>query len=101
MTSHFERQGQTIVDNGDDTITITGFASGGSRYYDSYGNFVLKNPGEVRISDVINYNGTPWRPKRRHRGPGHLPNRPGLDWQQRPFRPRLLRGRCAVHELGV
>ena len=61
---------QTIVDNGDGTITITDFASGGSRYYDSHGNFVLKDPGEVRISDVINYNGTPGDPSDDFEVPG-------------------------------
>ena len=53
---------QTIVDNGDGTITITVFASGGSRFYDTNGNFVLKDPGEVRFAFDIDYNGTPGNP---------------------------------------
>jgi hypothetical protein len=53
---------QTIVDNGDGTITITVFASGGSRYYDKDGNFVLKDPGEVRFAFDIDYMGTPGNP---------------------------------------
>ena len=53
---------QTIVRNGDGTITITVFASGGSRFYDTDGNFVLKDPGEVRFAFDINYNGTPGNP---------------------------------------
>jgi hypothetical protein len=53
---------QTIVDNGDGTITITVFASGGSRFYDTDGNFVLKDPGEVRFAFDINYMGTPGNP---------------------------------------
>jgi hypothetical protein len=52
----------TIVDNGDGTITITTFASGGSRFYDTNGNFVLKDPGEVRFAIDIDYNGTPSDP---------------------------------------
>jgi hypothetical protein len=52
----------TIVDNGDGTITITVFASGGSRFYDTDGNFVLKDPGEVRFAFDINYMGTPGNP---------------------------------------
>jgi hypothetical protein len=52
----------TIVDNGDGTITITDFASGGSRYYDTNGNFVLKDPGQVRYAVDIDYNGTPGDP---------------------------------------
>jgi hypothetical protein len=52
----------TIVDNGDGTITITDFASGGSRYYDTNGNFVLKDPGQVRYAFDIDYNGTPGDP---------------------------------------
>jgi hypothetical protein len=52
----------TIVDNGDGTITITDFASGGSRYYDTHGNFVLKDPGQLRYAFDIDYNGTPGDP---------------------------------------
>jgi hypothetical protein len=52
----------TIVDNGDGTITITTFASGTSRFYDADGNFVLKDPGQVRFAFDIDYNGTPGDP---------------------------------------
>ena len=52
----------TIVDNGDGTITITDFASGSSRFYDTDGNFVLKDPGQVRFAVDIDYNGTPGDP---------------------------------------
>jgi hypothetical protein len=52
----------TIVDNGDGTITITVLATGGSRYYDADGNFVLKDPGQVRFAFEIDYNGTPGDP---------------------------------------
>ena len=38
---------QTIVDNGDGTITITVFASGGSRFYDTNGKLVLRDPGRL------------------------------------------------------
>jgi hypothetical protein len=53
---------QVIHDNGDGTITITVFASGGSRFYDTDGNFVLKDPGEVRFAFDVDYNGTPSDP---------------------------------------
>lgn len=53
---------QTIVDNGDGTITITVFASGGSRFYDQNGKLVLRDPGEVRFAFEIDYNGTPGDP---------------------------------------
>jgi hypothetical protein len=52
----------TIVDNGDGTITITVFASGGSRFYDTNGKLVLRDPGEVRFAFDIDYNGTPGDP---------------------------------------
>jgi hypothetical protein len=52
----------TIVDNGDGTITITGFASGGSRWYDTEGNLVLNDPGQTRFAVDIDYNGTPGDP---------------------------------------
>jgi hypothetical protein len=53
---------QTIVDNGDGTITITVFASGGSRFYDTNGKLVLRDPGEVRFAFDVDYNGTPGDP---------------------------------------
>jgi hypothetical protein len=52
----------TITDNGDGTITITTFASGGARYYDADGNFVMKDPGQTRFAIDIDYNGTPGNP---------------------------------------
>jgi hypothetical protein len=53
---------QVITDNGDGTITITVFASGSTRFYDTDGNFVLKDPGEVRFAFDLDYNGTPGDP---------------------------------------
>ena len=50
---------QSIVDNGDGTITITVFASGGSRFYDQNGKLVLKDPGQTRFAFDVDYNGTP------------------------------------------
>jgi len=52
----------TIVDNGDGTITITSFASGGARYYDQNGKLVLKDPGQTRFAFEVDYNGTPGNP---------------------------------------
>jgi hypothetical protein len=52
----------TIVDNGDGTITITTFASGGSRFYDTNGKLVLRDPGQFRFALDIDYNGTPGDP---------------------------------------
>ena len=51
-----------IVDNGDGTITITVFASGGSRFYDHDGTFVLKDAGQTRFAFDVDYNGTPGNP---------------------------------------
>jgi hypothetical protein len=51
-----------ITDNGDGTITITVFSSGGSRYYDTDGKLVLKDPGQVRFAFDVDYNGTPGDP---------------------------------------
>jgi hypothetical protein len=51
-----------ITDNGDGTITITTFASGGSRFYDTNGKLVLKDPGQTRFAVDIDYNGTPGDP---------------------------------------
>ena len=52
----------TIVDNGDGTITITVFASGNSRFYDTDGRLVLRNSGQSRFAFDIDYNGTPGDP---------------------------------------
>ena len=52
----------SIVDNGDGTITITSFASGGSRFYDATGTLVLRDPGQVRFAVDIDYNATPGDP---------------------------------------
>jgi hypothetical protein len=52
----------TIVDNGDGTITITEFASGGSRFYDTNGKLVLRDPGQFRFAIDIDFNGTPGDP---------------------------------------
>ena len=52
----------SIVDNGDGTITITSFASGGSRFYDANGKLVLRDPGQTRFAVDIDYNGTPGNP---------------------------------------
>lgn len=75
---------QTIVDNGDGTITITIFAAGGARYFDQNGKLVLKDPGEIRFAVEIDYAGTlhaaVQRPTGRAAGglPGGLAARPGL-----------------------
>ena len=52
----------TIVRNGDGTITITVFASGGFRAYDQDGKLVLKDPGQLRFAIDIDFNGTPGNP---------------------------------------
>jgi hypothetical protein len=64
FTNVFTNNGRdhTIVDNGDGTITITVYASGTSRFYDTNGRFVLKDPGQTRFAVDIDYNGTPGDP---------------------------------------
>jgi hypothetical protein len=51
----------TNLDTGG-TITITTFASRGSRFYDTNGKLVLKDPGQTRFAVDIDYNGTPGDP---------------------------------------
>jgi hypothetical protein len=60
----------TIIDNGDGTFTLTISSSGGSRFYDARGNFVLKDPGTVRYAEDINYHGTPGDPRNYVEVPG-------------------------------
>jgi hypothetical protein len=52
----------TIVDNGDGTITVTTYAQGVIRSYDQFGKLVLKDPGSLWTSLVLDYNGTPGDP---------------------------------------
>jgi hypothetical protein len=58
----FNSRDHRIVDNGDGTITITGFGSGSSRYYDTTGQLVLRDSGQIRFAVDIDYNGTPGDP---------------------------------------
>ncbi len=53
---------QKITDNGDGTATIVVFQAGGSRFYDSDGRLVLKDPGAFSFSFDVDYNGTPTDP---------------------------------------
>src|SRR6187455_3033609 len=41
----YNSKDQTVVDNGDGTITITVFATGNSRWYDASGELVLRDTG--------------------------------------------------------
>jgi hypothetical protein len=52
----------TIVDNGDGTISVTVHAQGVIRSYDQFGKLVLKDPGSLWTSLVLDYNGTPGDP---------------------------------------
>ena len=52
----------SIVDNGDGTITVTTHAQGVIRSYDQFGKLVLKDPGSLWTSLVLDYNGTPGDP---------------------------------------
>ena len=91
----------TIVDNGDGTITITTFASGGSRFYDTDGNFVLKDPGQVRFAVDIDYNGTPGDPSDDVEVPDSFrivrASTGNSDFSDRDFCADLV----AVHELAI
>lgn len=52
----------SIVDNRDGTITITVSSSGNSSWYDTNGDFVLKDTGQFRFSFDVDHNGTPGDP---------------------------------------
>ncbi len=60
----------SIVENGDGTITITAFGSGGSRYYDSEGSFVARDPGMTGFRFDLDYGGTPLDPEDDEEVPG-------------------------------
>jgi hypothetical protein len=51
-----------ITDNGDGTITILVLATGSDRWYDTNGNLVLNDPGQIRFEVLIDTNGTPGDP---------------------------------------
>ena len=51
-----------VIDNGDGTLTIVVHATGSSRLYDSDGNFVLADPGQIRFQFMVDNGGTPGDP---------------------------------------
>ena len=51
-----------VIDNGDGTLTIVVHATGSLRLYDSDGNFVLADPGQVRFQFMVDDGGTPGDP---------------------------------------
>ena len=51
-----------VIDNGDGTLTIVVHATGSLRLYDSDGNFVLADPGQVRFQFMVDHGGTPGDP---------------------------------------
>lgn len=48
-----------VTDNGDGTLTIVVHATGSARFYDTDGNFVLNDPGQVRFQFMVDHGGTP------------------------------------------
>ena len=58
-----------IVDNGDGTITITIFASGGARYYDTDGKLVLKDPARSGSPSTSTTTAPPATPTTTRRSP--------------------------------
>ncbi len=59
IVSNTRAADQTIVDNGDGTITITAKATGRSFAYGPDGNRLFVDAGQSQFSFVIDYNGTP------------------------------------------
>jgi hypothetical protein len=56
------RRDAEVIDNGDGTLTIVVHATGSLRLYDSDGNFVLADPGQVRFQFMVDHGGTPGDP---------------------------------------
>jgi hypothetical protein len=56
------RRDAQVTDNGDGTLTIVVQATGSLRLYDSDGNFVLADPGQVRFQFMVDHGGTPGDP---------------------------------------
>jgi hypothetical protein len=48
-----------VTDNGDGTLTIVVQGAGSSRWYDTDGNFVLADPGQIRFQFMVDHMGTP------------------------------------------
>jgi hypothetical protein len=51
-----------VTDNGDGTLTLTGFGAGNSVMYDSDGNVIAHDPGMTRVQFLIDDNDTPADP---------------------------------------
>jgi len=56
------RRDAQVTDNGDGTLTILIYAAGSDRYYDTNGNFVLNDPGQLRFQFMVDDGGTPEDP---------------------------------------
>jgi hypothetical protein len=56
------RRDAEVIDNGDGTLTIVVYAKGSVRLYDTDGNFVLADPGQVRFQFMVDHGGTPGDP---------------------------------------
>jgi hypothetical protein len=56
------RRDAQVIDNGDGTLTIVVHAAGSSRFYDTDGNFVLADPGQLRFQFMVDHGGTPEDP---------------------------------------
>ena len=56
------RRDAQVIDNGDGTLTIVVYATGSVRLYDTDGNFVLADPGQVRFQFMVDHGGTPGDP---------------------------------------
>jgi hypothetical protein len=51
-----------VTNNGDGTLTILVYSTGGYRAYDTDGNFVLADPGQIRFKFLVDHGGTPRNP---------------------------------------
>ncbi|WP_157155474.1 hypothetical protein [Diaminobutyricimonas sp. LJ205] len=51
-----------VTDNGDGTLTIIAFATGGAKTYGPDGKLLFRDPGQIRFEVVVNHAGTPTDP---------------------------------------
>ena len=56
------RRDAEVIDNGDGTLTIVVYATGSVRFYDTDGNLVLADPGQIRFQFMVDDGGTPGDP---------------------------------------
>ena len=62
LKSRMNSKDLKVTDNGDGTLTLLALETGNQVLYDSDGNAIARNPGQVRFEVLVDHGGTPTDP---------------------------------------